>query len=76
MTTKDFFDACTVLAQFGVTGFTVKPELYVALFEHLHEYRDNLGLPPLSNRFTGREEILKLPPVTFRGMPFKLDRDA
>ncbi len=76
MTTQDFFNACTVLSQFGVTGFTVKPELYIALFEHLHEYRDKLDLPPLHSRFTPNEEILKLPPVTFRGMPFRLDKDA
>jgi hypothetical protein len=79
MTTKDFFNACTVLSQFGVTGFTVKPELYVALFEHLHEYRANLGILPsmndLPSRFTAYEDILKLPPVLFRGMPFNLDKE-
>jgi hypothetical protein len=75
MTMKDFFDACTVLSQFGVTGFTVKPELYLALFEYIQEHRDNLGLPPLASQFTSQEDVLGLPPPRFRGMPFNLDKE-
>jgi hypothetical protein len=71
---EKFFSACQLLIRSGVTGFTVTPELYVALFEYVQGCNDNLGLHPPScgNPY---KDILKQPPVRFRNAPFKLDKE-
>jgi hypothetical protein len=72
MTPAKFFDCCHIAIRMGVTGFTVTPELYMALQQYLDESNDRIGAVNIERMMT---PYLDRPPVCFRGAPFRLDKE-